>query len=424
MERLKPTLVHGTIVPEIDDTFSPDAIDFVGTMIMKGLSCTFTWYTRIRVPEDHELDELVDRLSVSSSTWHRIIELCHIAVSYHVKGDFKKSKSFLAESFIPLLEVHGIQTNCAFTMKHREALKHVLDSTSAFIQLSSCDDHEARRNLYNYAKTVTSFDSMDKCQRAGVHAIRSRLSDYPDNMLYAREAVKLNPEEGRWHYYLAEALFEADQRGEFKGRDRSEAYREIMKHNQISLSLCQDSPEPLLLMAEILVSGGDPESCEKAYLLIQNVLKKFPNSAYAHMRGADILQMSQQSFDLMPRSYLLIEPFYQKAIKLAKKECALLRHKLGLHQVLMAKLRLANYEGIYKEGIKNLELAALSIHDANIHLMLAGNGLLDSSVVGIHQMPRPLPWAEDSSSESSEPYLKTVEVSKKSKKKKGKGKRK
>ncbi|XP_026287874.1 uncharacterized protein LOC113213123 [Frankliniella occidentalis] len=423
MSRMKPTLVHGSIVPEIDDSFSPDAIDFVGSIIMRGLSCAFTWNTKIRVFNDTDLDELVDRLPLAVSTWHRIIDLCHIAVSHHVKGNFNRSKVFSTESYIPLLEIPGIQSNCTLINQHRQALKHVLDSTSAFIQLSSCDDYMARRNLYDYAKTIPSFDSMDKKQRAAVHAIRSQLTEYPDNMLWAREAVKLDPEEGQWHFYLAEILFEADQRGQFNGKARDEAFKEVMKHNSLSLKLRQDTPQPFLLLAEILVAGGDADSSEKSYVLVQNALKKFPNSAYVHERAADILQSSQPTFYFLPKSYLLIEPFYKKALKLAGKECATLRHKLGIHQVLLAQLRLENFEGIHDEGIKNLELAACSIPNAKIHLNLAKKGLLDSSVVGIPQMPMPILCREESSSESSEAdYTVVLSTKKKNKKRKGKSK--
>lgn len=143
----------------------------------------------------------------------------------------------------------------------------------------------------------------------------------------------------------------------------------------------------------------------------RNALKKFPDNAYVHEKAADILTKSQVTFEFLPKSYFLIEPFYKKALKLAGKECLSLRHKLGIHQVLLGRFRIENYEGTHDEGIKNLEKAAVLFPDAKVHLQLAKEGKLQVNIFGKTSMP-PLLLAheETTSSSSEESYQKNCSI--------------
>lgn len=134
----------------------------------------------------------------------------------------------------------------------------------------------------------------------------------------------------------------------------------------------------------------------------RNALKKFPDNAYVHEKAADILTKSQVTFEFLPKSYFLIEPFYKKALKLAGKECLSLRHKLGIHQVLLGRFRIENYEGTHDEGIKNLEKAAALYSDAKVDLQLAKEGKLQVNIFGKTSMPPVLLAHEETTSSSSE----------------------
>ena len=108
--------------------------------------------------------------------------------------------------------------------------------------------------------------------------------------------------------------------------------------------------------------------CNVQFSFSRNALLKFPESAFVHEKAADLLQLSQPSFDFLPKSYFLIEPFYKKALKLAGREVLSLRHKLGLHQVSFGRLKIENYEGTFDEGVENLKRAAALIPSAQVHL--------------------------------------------------------
>ncbi|KAJ1532211.1 hypothetical protein ONE63_000831 [Megalurothrips usitatus] len=414
--RMKPLRVHGTVVPEIDDSFSPQAIDYVGNIMMNGLSCPFTWNAFIP-PNPEDVAILVDRLPLASSDWESMIQKCHLAFIFSSIYQHEKASALISECFMPLLEVPGLETDDVMPREYRQAWRYLLDSTSAFIRKTKCEDYEDRHILYEFVKTIPWIDHLNNKQKAAIFAIRSRCIGYPESESWIREALKLNSEEGLWHYYLAETLHEAVESGFMKlgGKTRHDALEDVLRHNQIALSLRGDTPEPYFLMANLLVQFGDPKASQKSYICVQNAIKQFPNNAWVHEKAAEILQQSQPSFSFMPKSYLLIEPFYKKALKLAGKDCLSLRHNLGKHQVMFGQLKIENYEGIHDEGIKNLELASKLIPDAYIHLQAARQGKLTPSSVGL----APFLFREEyCSSEESQPESKSLKKKNKSKKKK------
>lgn len=138
--------------------------------------------------------------------------------------------------------------------------------------------------------------------------------------------------------------------------------------------------------------------CNKRFAIYRNALKKFPESAFVHEKAADLLQLSQPSFNFLPKSYLLIEPFYKKALKLAGGEVLSLKHKLGLHQVSFGRLKIENYEGTYDEGVENLKQAATLISSAQVQLDDLSKGKLVVSPLIAELPPMLVRYEEDSSS--------------------------
>ncbi|XP_034253360.1 uncharacterized protein LOC117652505 [Thrips palmi] len=388
---MAPILVHGTIVPELDDSVSPMAANMVGSMMMRGLACPFTWDNMMVFDDDDDINCMIDRLPLAVSSWDSIIQKCHIAFCEFQRGNVPKSSCFISECFIPLLEVPGLETSCELTKTYRQGLKHVLDATSAFIRLHDAHEDMSRRNLFNFVASIPSVDSMDEKQKAAINAIRCKLSAYPNNKLYARAAIALDPNEGQWHFYLSKVIYDAEQLPDhncMKEGHEAPDMADLLNHNKVALFSARKSPEPFLLMAHLILTYGHPSTpqVEKANECIKKALDQFPNSPFVHEQAAEIVVKSTPLIGLYVMSNLKkIELHYKEAIRLAGKDILSIRHRLGLNQVLGAGQLRVHHEALLlrAEGMENLSKARHLTAEARIHYELAKADNLNFSALSI-----------------------------------------
>lgn len=94
------------------------AANMVGSLMMRGLQCPFTWDNMI-VFDDEDINCMIDRLPLAVSPWDSIIQKCHVAFLVFKQGNIPKSSQFITECYIPLLEVPGLQTSCVLTKTYR-----------------------------------------------------------------------------------------------------------------------------------------------------------------------------------------------------------------------------------------------------------------------------------------------------------------
>lgn len=149
---MAPIVVHGTVVPEISDTTryvmcflmyvlktgvdtsfinvryhlfiylfccSPNAVNMIGSMMMRGLECPFTWDNMI-VFDDDDTNYMIDRLPLAVGPWDGIIQRCHLAFSEFKRNNIPRSLKFMAECYIPLVEIPGfVETKCELVKMYR-----------------------------------------------------------------------------------------------------------------------------------------------------------------------------------------------------------------------------------------------------------------------------------------------------------------
>lgn len=137
----------------------------------KNLQCPFTWSTPVLTDEDllHENDTI----PLSADTWSLVMSKLLLAYQCLMRDDIKRSKSLLVECYMPLLEVNGlIHCDSDLIQEYRAALKHVVDSTWAFV----CCKNTPVKDLEPFLQGITPFNSMTDFQKSAVWGIRGRLT--------------------------------------------------------------------------------------------------------------------------------------------------------------------------------------------------------------------------------------------------------
>lgn len=142
----------------------------------KRLQCPFTW--GIPGLSDEDLTRERDILPLAPDTWTLIVNKIYLAYQYAMRDDITRAKCLITDSYLPLVV---LDTKCQLVPldselieKYKIGLKHIIDSTWAFILCKL----EAVKDIEPFLQTISPFSSMSDIQKSAVWGIRSRLSQH------------------------------------------------------------------------------------------------------------------------------------------------------------------------------------------------------------------------------------------------------